>query len=339
MSQTRGVAKRMRVYTYTFRTPQWLKILRYPTERPSQSCCRVSAADKGCRVYPSDPRPDAVALCSGCTPGKCRAWFLPDDRYTASLVGLRGGWRHAMKKFFLAPMDPNMLCLALSTEVQPSISLSESVAPTSNNEHFNTSQIPKRLKQNSKNRKRRVKEQKAEIEIKLTSYTPKKSYVHHTSEDEDMIVYDVEEDESFKEFIKNGYSHFITTTTNTIESDNGQIELNRWIPRGVSFQRPRHRLIAVASLGRLPRNRSIRVSFTRYPRTALSDRWRSLGITSLRNIGGIRYVHIHSYSTDKVDVIYLGLSTLNVVHELLDNGTCQVGSHTDRLSRTLLITG
>ncbi|GFV83881.1 uncharacterized protein TNCV_387891 [Trichonephila clavipes] len=29
----------------------------------------VSAADKGCWVYPLDPRPDAVALCSGCTPG------------------------------------------------------------------------------------------------------------------------------------------------------------------------------------------------------------------------------------------------------------------------------
>ncbi|GFX49494.1 hypothetical protein TNCV_4901361 [Trichonephila clavipes] len=71
---------------------------------------------------------------------------------------------------------------------------------------------------------------------------------------------------------------------------------DRWIPRGVSFQRSRHRLIAVASLGRLPRNRSIPVWFTRYPRTALSDRWRSLGITSLMNIGGIRYVHIHSYS-------------------------------------------
>ncbi|GFX43379.1 uncharacterized protein TNCV_4873991 [Trichonephila clavipes] len=38
-------------------------------------CCRVSAADKGCRVYPLDPRPDAVALCSGCTPGKRCAWF------------------------------------------------------------------------------------------------------------------------------------------------------------------------------------------------------------------------------------------------------------------------
>ncbi|GFW48210.1 hypothetical protein TNCV_2382941 [Trichonephila clavipes] len=48
---------------------------------------------------------------------------------------------------------------------------------------------------------------------------------------------------------------------------------DRWIPRGVSFQRPRHRLIAVASLGRLSRNRSIPVWFTRYPRTALSDRW------------------------------------------------------------------
>ncbi|GFU72337.1 hypothetical protein TNCV_4715481 [Trichonephila clavipes] len=47
---------------------------------------------------------------------------------------------------------------------------------------------------------------------------------------------------------------------------------DRWIPRGVSFQRPRHRLIAVASLGRLPRNRSIRVWFTRYPRTAFYTR-------------------------------------------------------------------
>ncbi|GFX25467.1 uncharacterized protein TNCV_1998681 [Trichonephila clavipes] len=101
---------------------------------------------------------------------------------------------------------------ALSTEVQPSVSLSESAAPTFNNEHFNTSQIPKRLKQNSKNRKKRVKEQKAEIEIKLTPHTPNKSYVHHTSEDEDMIVYDVEEDEGIKNFIKDGYSHFITPT-------------------------------------------------------------------------------------------------------------------------------
>ncbi|GFV80723.1 uncharacterized protein TNCV_4618851 [Trichonephila clavipes] len=62
---------------------------------PKRHCCRVRAADKRCRVYPLDPRPDAVALYSGCTLGKRRACFLPDDRHTASLVGLRGGWRHA----------------------------------------------------------------------------------------------------------------------------------------------------------------------------------------------------------------------------------------------------
>ncbi|GFY03546.1 uncharacterized protein TNCV_3211831 [Trichonephila clavipes] len=67
---------------------------------PKRHCCRVTAADKGCRVYPLDPRPDAVALYSGCTLGKRRAWILPDDRHTASLDGFRGGWRHARMKFF-----------------------------------------------------------------------------------------------------------------------------------------------------------------------------------------------------------------------------------------------
>ncbi|GFX62116.1 uncharacterized protein TNCV_2228421 [Trichonephila clavipes] len=58
---------------------------------PKRHCCRVSAADKGRWVYPLDPRPDAVVLYSECTSGKRRAWYLPDDRHTASLVGLRGG--------------------------------------------------------------------------------------------------------------------------------------------------------------------------------------------------------------------------------------------------------
>ncbi|GFT61155.1 retrovirus-related Pol polyprotein from transposon opus [Trichonephila clavipes] len=96
------------------------------------------------------------------------------------------------------------------------------------------------------------------------------------------------------------------------------VQKDRWIPRGVSFQRPRHRLIAVASLGRLPRNRSIRVWFTRYPRTALSDRWRSLGITSLRNIGGIRYVHIHSYigHHDQACVLACKIQYISKFHEI-----------------------
>ncbi|GFW09723.1 uncharacterized protein TNCV_867861 [Trichonephila clavipes] len=53
---------------------------------PKRHCCRISAADEGCRVYSLDPLPDAVALYSGCTPGKRRAWFLPDDRQLPLLL-------------------------------------------------------------------------------------------------------------------------------------------------------------------------------------------------------------------------------------------------------------
>ncbi|GFX74114.1 uncharacterized protein TNCV_490781 [Trichonephila clavipes] len=77
---------------------------------PKRHCCRVSAADKGWRIYSLDPRPDAVSLYSGCTPGTRRAWFLPDDRHTASLFGLRGGWRHARTKLILAFKNPILLC-------------------------------------------------------------------------------------------------------------------------------------------------------------------------------------------------------------------------------------
>ncbi|GFX85631.1 transposable element Tc3 transposase [Trichonephila clavipes] len=54
-----------------------------------------------------DHRRDAVALYSECTPCKRRAWFLPDDRHTASLVGLHGGWRHARTKFFTRTYGSN----------------------------------------------------------------------------------------------------------------------------------------------------------------------------------------------------------------------------------------
>ncbi|GFV33849.1 hypothetical protein TNCV_1820361 [Trichonephila clavipes] len=65
-----------------------------PTSSPDLSPIEVSAVDKG--IYPLDP--DAEALYSGCTQGKRRTWVLPDDRPTASLVGLLGGWRHARMK-------------------------------------------------------------------------------------------------------------------------------------------------------------------------------------------------------------------------------------------------
>ncbi|GFY24082.1 uncharacterized protein TNCV_1011351 [Trichonephila clavipes] len=43
---------------------------------PKRHYCRVSAADKGWPVYPLAPRSDAVAIYSGCTPGKRHAWFF-----------------------------------------------------------------------------------------------------------------------------------------------------------------------------------------------------------------------------------------------------------------------
>ncbi|GFV01465.1 hypothetical protein TNCV_2960591 [Trichonephila clavipes] len=93
-------------------------------ESPKRHCCRVSTADKECWVYPLDPHPDAVALYSGCTPGKRRVWFLPVDRHTASLVGLSGRWRHARMKWFFTLMDPMLLCPGKGL-VLPNISIDE----------------------------------------------------------------------------------------------------------------------------------------------------------------------------------------------------------------------
>ncbi|GFX38230.1 uncharacterized protein TNCV_3838291 [Trichonephila clavipes] len=61
---------------------------------PKRHCCWVSAADNS---YPLDPHPDAVALYSGCTPGKRHARFFLDDR-------------HARMKLYFALMDPMQMC-------------------------------------------------------------------------------------------------------------------------------------------------------------------------------------------------------------------------------------
>ncbi|GFW57075.1 uncharacterized protein TNCV_1116031 [Trichonephila clavipes] len=78
---------------------------------PKRHCCRVSAADKGCRVYPLDPRPDAVALYSDCTPGKRRVWFFCQMTGTLpplldSVVGGGTPGRNCIRVL----MDPSRLC-------------------------------------------------------------------------------------------------------------------------------------------------------------------------------------------------------------------------------------
>ncbi|GFX47042.1 uncharacterized protein TNCV_316641 [Trichonephila clavipes] len=112
----------------------------------------------------------------------------------------------------LFPTNSNKFA-ALSTEIQPSVSLSKSEATASNNEPSNTSKISKRLKRNSKNRKRRAKKQKAEIEVKRTPHASKKSYIHYDSEEEDMIIYNVDE-KLMDDHLRSGYSHYLTPTRN-----------------------------------------------------------------------------------------------------------------------------
>ncbi|GFX21783.1 hypothetical protein TNCV_2310621 [Trichonephila clavipes] len=79
---------------------------------------------------------------------------------------------------------------ALSTENLP-----ESVPTTSNSEHSNAAEIPQFVKRNSKNRRKRPKVQKPEIEIKMTPHRPRKAApTELTTNDEDMITYEVEEE-------------------------------------------------------------------------------------------------------------------------------------------------
>ncbi|GFW44277.1 uncharacterized protein TNCV_1747061 [Trichonephila clavipes] len=79
--------------------------------------------------------------------------------------------------------------------LQPSEPLLES-ATTSNSELSKTSKVPQNVKMNSKNRRKRTKAQKAEIETKMAKHKPRKSVTTElTTDDEDMITYDVQAEE------------------------------------------------------------------------------------------------------------------------------------------------
>ncbi|GFX38220.1 uncharacterized protein TNCV_3838191 [Trichonephila clavipes] len=83
----------------------------------------------------------------------------------------------------------------LSTEVHPSVPLPESA---SNSEPSNACEIPQDVKKkhNSKNRRKHTKVQKPEIEIKMAKHKPRKSApTEYTTDDEDLIMYDVEGEE------------------------------------------------------------------------------------------------------------------------------------------------
>ncbi|GFX27449.1 uncharacterized protein TNCV_35461 [Trichonephila clavipes] len=84
----------------------------------------------------------------------------------------------------------------LTTEIQPLAPLPESIPTTSYSEHCNAPEILQCVKRNSRNRRKRPKVLKAEIEIKMAPHRPRKSAPKElTTVDEDMITYDVEEEE------------------------------------------------------------------------------------------------------------------------------------------------
>ncbi|GFT54769.1 hypothetical protein TNCV_5001401 [Trichonephila clavipes] len=85
---------------------------------------------------------------------------------------------------------------ALSSETQQLVPLPESVPTTSNSEHSNAPEIPQCVKRNPRNRRKRPKVQKPEIEIKMTPHRPRKSApTEYATDEEDIITYDVEEEE------------------------------------------------------------------------------------------------------------------------------------------------
>ncbi|GFT19141.1 uncharacterized protein TNCV_302771 [Trichonephila clavipes] len=73
-------------------------------------CCRVSSADKGCRVYPLDPHPDAVSLYSRCTSGKRRAWFCQMTGTLALLLDSVVGGCTPQRSCVRVHMDPMLQC-------------------------------------------------------------------------------------------------------------------------------------------------------------------------------------------------------------------------------------
>ncbi|GFY33289.1 hypothetical protein TNCV_1241391 [Trichonephila clavipes] len=95
----------------------------------------------------------------------------------------------------LSLTTPNKFA-ARSTEIQTLVPLLKSETTTPDIELSNTSKFPQNVKQNSKNRRKRTKVQKPEIEIKMAKHKPRKSTpTEYTTDNEDLIMYDVVEEE------------------------------------------------------------------------------------------------------------------------------------------------
>ncbi|GFW79898.1 hypothetical protein TNCV_3898991 [Trichonephila clavipes] len=126
------------------------------------------------------------------------------------------------------PLRTSNKFAALPTEIQPLVPLPVSVPTTSNSEHSIAPEIPKCVKRNSRNIRKRSKVQKAEIEIKMAPHIPRNS-APTTMTRKDMIMYDVQTEElepnpedkfAMKECFANNPSEYMRALTPTDSEKN-----------------------------------------------------------------------------------------------------------------------
>ncbi|GFV85618.1 hypothetical protein TNCV_3436211 [Trichonephila clavipes] len=149
-------------------------------------CYQVSAADKGYRIYPFNPRPDAVALYSGCTLDNVPATSYSLCTSAASSLSNKA---LALSKVSMFTPLPVETCHVVETNTTISYTIHSA---------------PQAAKQTSKNRrKNRPKRIIFKIEIQLTHHKLQKSTPLQDSSGENMIAYDDEEEvESRKKKIR-----------------------------------------------------------------------------------------------------------------------------------------
>ncbi|GFX74137.1 hypothetical protein TNCV_491011 [Trichonephila clavipes] len=128
----------------------------------------------GWRVYPLDPRPDAVVLYSGCTPAATVSEPQPPIPKSNDALS-------TTNNIFIHTESSSSVISASSSNC--------SIQPPS------ASTTTQSSKKKARDRKRKKELFKTIIDIKMAQHRPRKSAsVEYTTDEEDMIVYDVEDE-------------------------------------------------------------------------------------------------------------------------------------------------
>ncbi|GFU48714.1 RNA-directed DNA polymerase from mobile element jockey [Trichonephila clavipes] len=155
-----------------------------PNQYPSITAVSTSSSTTQANLLPSASSIKPSTKIASRLPKPISSAAAPDNSLNTSASSLSAETRTLIRSNKSA---------ALSTEIQP---LPESDPTASNGEHFNVPEVPQCAKRNSRNRRKRPKVQKAEIKIQMAPHRPRKSTpTELTTDEEDMIMYDVEAEE------------------------------------------------------------------------------------------------------------------------------------------------